>query len=333
MSLPRLKDVARRAFVGSGMQRLRERFGSRAVVGIYHGVAERDIGAADGGFIRKDEFVRHLRFYQRSRKVVTLAEVTAAIASGRRLDPRWIVVTIDDAFAETVDLVADVMGDLHLPWVLNVPAGLVDTPGTLWPQELRIAALAFGPELAAALPADDTQGMDSCSASQRLDAANRLVRKLKRVPASQRQSLHAQAIASIGPDRWREAIDHWRHYRIVSSTILRQVSESGVEIGAHGYWHEALNDCVDVVTLEREVVDSRRRLAELTGVAPRHFAFPFGLECAMACDAVASAGYSAALTSRHHALGSYGSRAIPFLPRVVCEWPLLNLRMILTRLS
>ena len=255
------------------------------------------------------------------------------VASGRRLDPRWIVVTIDDAFAETVDLVADVMGDLHLPWVLNVPAGLVDTPGTLWPQELRIAALAFGPELAAALPADDTQGMDSCSASQRLDAANRLVRKLKRVPASQRQSLHAQAIASIGPDRWREAIDHWRHYRIVSSTILRQVSESGVEIGAHGYWHEALNDCVDVVTLEREVVDSRRRLAELTGVAPRHFAFPFGLECAMACDAVASAGYSAALTSRHHALGSYGSRAIPFLPRVVCEWPLLNLRMILTRLS
>lgn len=94
---------------------------------------------------------------------------------------------------------------------------------------------------------------------------------------------------------------------------LAALARSGWEIGAHGLEHEPLTD-LSPARLERELVESRRRLGDTVGVRPDTFAYPFGAVPANGAAALAAAGYTAGATSR---LALAGPGDDPFaLPRV-----------------
>ena len=77
----------------------------------------------------------------------------------------------------------------------------------------------------------------------------------------------------------------------------RQIGELAdmpdVELGSHGTHHPRLDELTDP-ELQLELVESKRRLEELTGLEARSFAYPHGAYDARARQAAADAGYGSA---------------------------------------
>lgn len=88
----------------------------------------------------------------------------------------------------------------------------------------------------------------------------------------------------------------------LSEGDVRSLAEDGFTIGGHTVNHCNLADLRDGERLTYEIIEDKRRLEHITGVAVRYFAYPFG-----ACGnpefdlerALKEAGYSAAVTTLH----------------------------------
>lgn len=72
---------------------------------------------------------------------------------------------------------------------------------------------------------------------------------------------------------------------------VRQLAAAGVEIGSHTATHARLEG-LEPGRLKSEVTGSRDQLADLLGVPPRGFAYPYGSVDAAAVEAVRDAGYT-----------------------------------------
>jgi peptidoglycan/xylan/chitin deacetylase (PgdA/CDA1 family) len=77
---------------------------------------------------------------------------------------------------------------------------------------------------------------------------------------------------------------------ILSPDELRTVAGMGVEIGVHGWDHASMAGMSDA-DLHRSTAAARDAVADVTGVRPRAFAYPYGDYDARAVRAVASAGF------------------------------------------
>jgi len=83
--------------------------------------------------------------------------------------------------------------------------------------------------------------------------------------------------------------------QLLDADELRHLPDLGIEIGAHGLDHttmEGMSDA-DLLVNTRGV---REMIADLTGVAPRSFAYPFGDQDMRARRAVEAAGYDLAFS-------------------------------------
>lgn len=78
---------------------------------------------------------------------------------------------------------------------------------------------------------------------------------------------------------------------LLTDDELRQLAACGIEAGVHGADHTAMAGMTDV-ELHRHTVETREALADVTGVLPRAFAYPYGDLDERAVAAVAAAGYA-----------------------------------------
>jgi peptidoglycan/xylan/chitin deacetylase (PgdA/CDA1 family) len=108
--------------------------------------------------------------------------------------------------------------------------------------------------------------------------------------------------------------------RLMNRADVRAVAARGMEIGSHTVTHARLAG-LDAERLHHEVADSRAALADLTGVAPRSFCFPYGSVDAAAVEAVQAAGYSWACAV-WRADGLPRNVAIPRVGVTEGDWPL-----------
>lgn len=90
---------------------------------------------------------------------------------------------------------------------------------------------------------------------------------------------------------------------LLDEDAVRELSRSGVEIGAHGWDHGAMVGA-DPRDLSRDTAGAAGAIADTVGIAPRGFAYPFGRHDAVAREAVARSGYRVAF-SVHQRGGRY----------------------------
>ncbi|MFE2042704.1 polysaccharide deacetylase family protein [Streptomyces sp. NPDC059477] len=81
---------------------------------------------------------------------------------------------------------------------------------------------------------------------------------------------------------------------LLTADGVRRAADEGIEIGSHGLTHVDLTRADDL-TLKAEVVESRARLAELTGTQIAGFCYPYGTIDTRAIGAVREAGYAYAV--------------------------------------
>lgn len=111
--------------------------------------------------------------------------------------------------------------------------------------------------------------------------------------------------------------NHWDAERGVASkplmtaTEMREWIAGGQEMGSHTRHHVNLNE-VDRATAKDEITRSKNELEAITGVACRHFCYPYGQYDFEHTMMARTAGYDSATTTEHgFADSTYGAFELP----------------------
>jgi peptidoglycan/xylan/chitin deacetylase (PgdA/CDA1 family) len=91
---------------------------------------------------------------------------------------------------------------------------------------------------------------------------------------------------------------------------IREISEAGIEIGAHTRTHASLGARCDRAQLSGEIVGSKQDLEEIIDAPVRHFAFPYGQHAnlsAQAFEIARTVGFETACSA-------YGAAVAPPAP-------------------
>jgi len=92
-------------------------------------------------------------------------------------------------------------------------------------------------------------------------------------------------------------LDQFPSFRMLTWSELRQLADSGVEIGSHGVDHEIHHSAQDPGVRQRELVESKQEIERQLGKPCRFFAFPNGDYCEHSSKEVEAAGYELAFTT------------------------------------
>jgi len=142
--------------------------------------------------------------------------------------------------------------------------------------------------------------------------------------AAERETCIGAMIHDFGETAFRDRFQEDGTFAIASWDELRRVAAAGVEILSHGMDHAPHTDSLSDRELQRDVADSRARIAEMTGRAPSGYALPGGVGGGRSHRAVAGAGYGFCLTTQTGRVRR--DSAVFALPRIDAEYPLDVLR-------
>jgi peptidoglycan/xylan/chitin deacetylase (PgdA/CDA1 family) len=227
---------------------------------------------------------------------VSLAQVIDALADPRRLPPKAVLITFDDAYADFRTVAWPILRDRQVPVTLFVPTaypGRMQPPfwwDRLWDAVIRspLATVPGGP--AGGLP---------LGAAERSPTIARLIGVLKDMDhdrAMEEVDRLTGALApgiegdppQTGPDP-RPAVLDWDD--------LRALATEGVTLAPHTRTHPLL-DRVPVDRAVEEIAGSHADLEREIGPTPRALAYPSGAHGGDAVEAARRAGMVLAVTTK-----------------------------------
>ena len=243
---------------------------------------------------------------------------------------RAIFLMADDGYANTLEIAAPILEELHLPWTLFVSTQHIDTDE--WnPLILARLFLYFAPEGSYVLP-HFPQAIALEATRQREMIAPYLLEALKRLSAdSARESV--TAMRNAFPAGQLDSLRiRFSSERYLTWSEVEALHSRGVEIGAHAHWHWPMNAFQPENYLHAQARGARQAIASRLGKC-RHFAYPFGNlgdVSAAAVQAVRDAGYTHAFTTLS---GTLGQNLNPWcLPRYALRPEEPNLESVLPML-
>lgn len=232
---------------------------------------------------------RHLRRYYHP---VSMAQVAEAFETGRPLPPKAIAITVDDGYGDFANA-APVFRASGIPATVFLVTGFLDRKLWLWWDTLDYALRQTpSSELRA-----DGRLFPIATPEQRNLAFDWIVTRAKRFPNPQRiqfmQDLAHQLQVALPEQPPAD-------YQALGWDQVRELRRQGFEFGAHSVTHPILSRLPTPDEQEREIVDSRDRIAQELGEPVRHFCYPNGQPedwNESTVKAVSRAGFATAVTT------------------------------------
>ncbi|AUG81350.1 hydrolase [Kitasatospora sp. MMS16-BH015] len=242
-----------------GQPRRRTRAAGRLAVLAYHGVPD------------PRSFAAQLDRLRRLATPVSLLEVERAVAEGRPLPPRSVLITFDDADRTVLTTALPQLAARRIPAAAFVIAELIGTDQPFWWHEAEYLARHGGRARAVAGPGGVLAG-------------------LKALPdPDRRRSLHELRVSATHQAPRQEQL------RPEDLHLLRA---AGVAIGNHTLGHPSLSRCDDT-TVQAEINGAHAILTQWLGEAPAAFAYPDGGYDPRADAVLRQLGYRLAFLSDH----------------------------------
>jgi peptidoglycan/xylan/chitin deacetylase (PgdA/CDA1 family) len=268
------------------LHRVRGRFSGRAVVLVYHRVAqlERDPQLL---CVSPRNFALHLQAMRSLGRPISLPELADGARRGR-VPNRGIVVTFDDGYADNLLNAAPLLESAAVPATFFVTGGMVGGRREFWWDELErllLASVRLPSELELQLdgraqswrlgesrpPPAAWNVLDQAALAPRQEAYRQLAKALKPMAPARRDALlHRLRDWSADPGEPRET-----HRTLTRAELAALARVPGAEIGAHAMEHPVLA-ALDTEAQRKEIADSKRLLQEASGRKVEHFAYPFG---------------------------------------------------------
>lgn len=272
----RLRAALQAGAALSGLSSLYVRWaGARgAVILMYHSVAEAPEAAwmDPANHLAPARFERHVRFLARRRRVVPLAEIVAAIASGRELPAGTVAITFDDGYLDNLTVAAPVLARYGLPATLYLATGYVTRGESQWVDQL-FAAFKARTRHDLALPWDPGARFDLRRPEDAATAYARASRALLELADGPRRAALAELAARLQPEgrpprltlSWSEVGELARRH-------------PAIEIGGHTRDHVDLRER-PAGEVEEQIRGCFDDLRGHLDARPRPFSFPYGRWC------------------------------------------------------
>ncbi|HTP26032.1 MAG TPA: polysaccharide deacetylase family protein [Anaeromyxobacteraceae bacterium] len=302
------KAALANALCASGARRLvrsvarRIAGGARLVILSYH-APTRDFGATarealPSLLISAATLRRQLEQVAREREIISLDEACHRLEArpspaGRGRVADTASITFDDAYMGVHELALPVLRDLRIPATVFVPTGYVGTAQRLLHDRLFAALCELRrrqllPQ-AAGLSGHLQRMLDACAAEGCGSTLDRLVALLSHdrlaaiaLALEKRLGMHERDLPEVT--------------RIMGWDELRALRSAGITVGGHTVNHVVLAN-VPLSRARLEIEGCRDEMERHLGEPPRHFAYPNGVFTPRVRDAVASAGFSCAVTT------------------------------------
>ena len=212
-----------------------------------------------------DDFRRQAAYLASNYDVVSMAEVLEAIQYRRRLSPRSVLITFDDAYADFKETAWPILREHRLSATLFVPTAYPDHPergfwwDRLWRAIMRTSqTVVRGRQLELRIS----------SLEERRVGLRKLHTHIKRLP-------HAQAMAFV--DRicaFCEGIPIDQR-TVLNWEELRELAREGVTLGAHTRTHPILTQ-MPLPKARMEIRGSQEDLHQQIGKVSPIFCYPNG---------------------------------------------------------
>lgn len=297
-----------------------------AYVLAYHAVQRRvSDPALDRYALDVSTFRQHLRFLKKCRKPIRLSELVDALSNRRTLDPRWCVLTFDDALQSQTTIAAEELAGEGFPWALAVPAGSVESRQPVWTYALRLLLLEHWREPTIPHPTSGDVVLPT-GRSERAQAIDAIVRWLRDTASGEQRARYVDGLrATFGAARFDDCVAADGRFMPAQWSAIRALADGGVELLAHGFDHYPLNANLEPQFRHREIVDSKALIEQRTGMKVAGFVLPNGIADATVRSEIQQAGYAACLTSQAMAVTGETDRFS--IGRLDADCPLEILRL------
>ncbi len=229
----------------------------------YHDVAA---GGEKEGTISPERFRRHLRYLRRRFRPLTLAAAATELETAGGLERDLAVITFDDGYAGNYEDAWPVLRDEEIAATVFLTTGFLY--GTeLWADFARRAIDAARQKPPAVGAAAENLLRGALGSWPPAETTDRITRRLKYRPPAQRD----RALAELRDS----SLELAPAARPLTWDQAREMLAGGVELGGHTVSHPILST-LEPGAQEEEILGSRQRIAEATGVEPLTFAYPNG---------------------------------------------------------
>jgi len=232
------------------------------------------------------DFDRQIRLLAANYRVLSMRQVIEALAGGRSLPPRAVLITFDDAYRDFAENAWPILQRHGLPVTLFVPTGYPDRPERVfwWDRLYRgFQAAVDRREL------DTPIGRFSLSTpARRRRVCDRLIGYVKTLPHHAAMDFVSCVCEELGTASTENHVLSWND--------LRRLAGEGVTLGAHSRTHPLMNR-TSVLEAEVEAAGSLRDLRREIGQVPPIFAYPAGGLDSGVVRALKREGFSLAFTT------------------------------------
>jgi peptidoglycan/xylan/chitin deacetylase (PgdA/CDA1 family) len=263
----------------------------------YHAVVDpqNNFYASPGICIAERDFERHVRYFTRRYRVVSLDEVVAAIRTGRNLPTNAVVFTFDDGYADNY-CAAEILQRHKATGTFYLTVSCIDRAEPFWLFEVTyLISKASQPVLQLRYGGVEVD-LGLSDANQKQIAIREVVRSIKSNNRDIREMIREQIRQQLPCEEFREAADRV----MLTWDQVRQMLRDGMTFGGHTMTHLNLPNA-DPPDAQQEIADSREALEKKLGVPIRHFSVPnsgpYPYYNERIKQMVAASGYISAVTS------------------------------------
>jgi peptidoglycan/xylan/chitin deacetylase (PgdA/CDA1 family) len=208
-----------------------------------------------------DKLCAHLRARF---EILPLSEAVIRLQQGS-LPAGALAITFDDGYADNLSIAAPILRKHHLPATLFIATGYLDG-GCMWNDKL---IEAFRSTRNSEIDLRDL-GLETYSVESIADrraGIDRVIDATKYLSLAERDARADHVLRAAGATAPRKLM--------LDSTSVNTLASLGVDVGVHTVNHPILARTSSDQAWE-EIVESKRRLEELTGKSMRLFAYPNG---------------------------------------------------------
>jgi len=273
----------------------------RGVVLLYHRVAETREDPW-GNAVTPARFDQQLEALAAEMRLCSLVELVAG-AEGGAIPDRSVAVVFDDGYADNLANALPIVERRGVPVTLFLATGFVGQEGPYWWDELTDLLLGEGERpalLDVALAGRRVLAPTATRAERRVALLTAVHPVLSGLPPAQVDAALDPLRAWAAPGRGEASVNGGgaSAARPMSAAELRRFAAGPlVELGAHSRGHPRLPG-LPTAAQRAEVRAGREDVAELAGVEPRFFAFPYGDASRRSARIVGEAGFERAFGSR-----------------------------------
>jgi peptidoglycan/xylan/chitin deacetylase (PgdA/CDA1 family) len=237
-------------------------------------------------------FEKQMRYIKDNFNVFSLHDYVDMRMSGTPIPTSGVIITFDDGYRDVYTNAFPILRKLQIPATFFVAVDFIHNAQINWCDQVAYVLKKTTTENF------DLNGVGQYqlkTSKERERAVEEIVDKLSPMATEQRKRIIQELISELDIDRqFGGSSDLY-----VTREQLREMSENGIEIGAHTLSHPNLR-ILDNNSLSNEVGESKRQLEQIVQKPVKVFAYPFGHReyfDERVIDAVRQAGFSSACTT------------------------------------